>query len=319
MGLDIRPLRAADVPAALELSTQAGWNQLAADWHRLLDIAPDGCVAGWVDDELVATGTLVTYDDIGWIGMILVDEDHRRNGYGTAVFERVRDLAEQRGVTAGLDATDAGREVYRQVDFVDVAPIQRWSGELSPPTGTDGGPARDPASAVETFDESDRDVRDAVCALDERCVGVDRSALLDHLLGEDGTTGLAVGAGEDGSAAGEGGRAAGEGGHATGEGGRATGDDVRGYALVRPGREHDHVGPIVAPSRDDAAALLAAAAEVAGERSVLVDLLDVDGSASLLEAAGLECQRRLTRMASREPEPLLVGDGVVAAAGFELG
>lgn len=288
MSLGVDSLTRADVPDAMALSTQAGWNQVAADWHRLLDLDADGCFAGRIDGDLVATGTLVTFgDEVGWIGMILVDEDHRRQGYGTDVFDRVLELAAERGVTAGLDATDAGREVYRKRDFVDVAPIERWCGPLS----ADGGGADDAGSEAVAVDEVGSDDRDeiaAACALDERAVGVDRSDLIGHLVAEAGTTTLAV------------------------DGGRG------GYAVVRPGREHDHLGPLVADSETAAESLVRAAAAVV-DGSVLVDVLDVAFAESVLAPRGMAPQRHLTRMVAEEPTPLLVGDGVRAAAGFELG
>lgn len=285
MALAVDSLTRADVPDAMGLSRQAGWNQVPADWHRLLDLEPAGCFAGRVDGDLVATGTLVTYDDaVGWIGMVLVDEDHRRQGYGTAMFDRVLGYADERGVAAGLDATDAGREVYRKRDFVDVTPIERWCGELS----AADAPVEPSTSHVGVVSADDGDRVDAVCEFDQRAVGVDRSELVRHLLGEDGTTILTAG------------------------------EEVRGYATVRPGREHDHLGPLVASSRADAEALVAGAADVV-ERSVLVDVLDVEFAESVLEPRGMEPQRRLTRMVADEPEPLLVGEAVRAAAAFELG
>jgi len=284
MTLAVDSLTPADVPDAMGLSAQAGWNQVPADWHRLLDLEPTGCFAGRVDGDLVATGTLVTYDDaVGWIGMILVDEDHRRQGYGTAMFDRVREFADECGVTAGLDATDAGREVYSKRDFVDVTPIERWCGELS----AVDAPSEPSTSHVDELSAGDDDRVDAVCEFDRQAVGVDRSELILHLLGEDGTTFVA-------------------------------GEEVRGYAVLRPGREHDHLGPLVASSRADAEAFVVGAADVA-TGSVLVDVLDVEFAESVLEPLGLEPQRHLTRMAADDPDPLLVGADVRAAAGFELG
>lgn len=284
MELAVDSLTRADVPDAMGLSTMAGWNQVAADWHRLLDLEPAGCFAGRVDGDLVATGTLVTYDDaVGWIGMILVDEDHRRKGYGTALFDRVLESADDRGVAVGLDATDAGREVYSQRDFVDVSPIERWRGELSADVSNSHSEAR-----VDEVSTADGDRVNALCELDRQAVGVDRSELLRHLLTEEGTTTLAIG------------------------------EDVRGYAVVRPGRRREHLGPLVASTRVDAEALVAAAADVV-EGSVLMDVLDVGFAESVLEPLGMSSHRRLTRMAASEPEPLLVGEEVRAAAGFELG
>ena len=285
MDLAVDSLTTADVPDAMGLSTQAGWNQVPADWHRLLDLEPAGCFAGRVDGDLVATGTLVTYDGaVGWIGMILVDEAHRRQGYGTAIFDRVVEHADERNVAAGLDATDAGREVYRKRDFVDVTPIERWCGELSAADPPDGPST----SHVGEVSVEDGDRVDAVCEFDRQSVGVDRGELVRHLFGEDRTTVLAAG------------------------------EEIRGYAVVRPGREHDHLGPLVASSRAGAEALVAGAADVV-TGTVLVDVLDVEFAESVLEPLGMEPQRHLTRMAADEPDPLLVGEDVRVAAGFELG
>ena len=293
--MEIRALTHEDVPAAMALSRGAGWNQVCADWHRLLDLAPEGCFAGWVDGELVATSTLVTYDGaVGWIGMVLVDADHRRQGYGSRMFEHARRLAHERGVLAGLDATDAGRAVYGPAGFVEVCPIERWCGVIESDERAEG-PVRTLAP----------DELSAVRALDRRACGLDRGDLLEHLLSAEAVTGLVLG--EDSRPA-------------TGA------DDLRGYAVVRPGREHAHVGPVVAPTAEDAAVLLEAASEVAGE-SVIVDVLATEWPDSFLEGMGLERQRELTRMVDgeavgdgkREGTDPLVGNWVVAATGFEFG
>lgn len=276
----IRRLDRDDLDAAFALSTQAGWNQLRPDWRRLLDLYPEGCFGGTVDGDLVATTTVATYDGaVSWIGMVLVDEAHRRQGYGSAIFEHA--LAETLDAdvpVVGLDATDFGRPLYRESGFLDAAPIARWCGELdavAPPTGVDElGPGR-------------ADVHD----LDRRVCGVDRSELLDALLAETGTAGFV----------------------------READGTVRGYAILRPGRDHWQLGPVVADRRADAEQLLGAAAAHLGTDTVLVDAVRTDDTDELLSAAGLEVQRTLSRMYRGSEELALWDDAVWAAAGFELG
>ncbi len=41
----LRKLRASDIPAAAQLSAEAGWNQTEEDWRLLIDLAPEGCLA----------------------------------------------------------------------------------------------------------------------------------------------------------------------------------------------------------------------------------------------------------------------------------
>lgn len=278
--MNIRRLDHDDFDAAFELSRQAGWNQLRPDWRRLLDLYPEGCYAGTVDGTLVATTTVAAYDEaVGWIGMVLVDEDHRRQGYGSVIFEHALAETLDRGVTVvGLDATDLGRPLYRRSGFVDAAPIARWCGELeavAPPTGVgDLGPGRD-----------------AVHDLDRRVCGVDRSELLDHLLGEARTGGFV----------------------------READGAVRGYAILRPGREHWQLGPVVADRREDAAHLLGAAADRLGTDTVFVDAVRTDDTDDLLSAAGLDVQRDLARMFHERADLALWDDAMWAVAGFELG
>ena len=59
----LRRLVASDIPAALGLSEQAGWNQTSEDWRTLIDLAPEGCLAIEVGGELAATTTLLCYGD----------------------------------------------------------------------------------------------------------------------------------------------------------------------------------------------------------------------------------------------------------------
>jgi len=279
--LHFDPLTHADRDAALRLSTQAGWNQVAADWKRLLDLCPEGCIAGRLGGRLVATATLASYgQDAHWIGMVLVDEENRGRGYGKSLLAHVIRRGLERGTEAiGLDATDLGRPVYLKQSFVDVAPIDRWGGVLRPTV---------PVSSTEPLD---RGRLDAVTAYDRKAVGLDRTALLRHLAGEEGATGWVA---RDAAA-------------------------VRGYAFLRPGRQHFHLGPVVAEDPERFAELVSAAALHRPGSSVLVDVLRSPSSSGLLTASGLEVRRRLTRMTYGRPQPLLMGDRVRAATAFEWG
>ena len=82
--------------------------------------------------------------------------------------ERGREL----GGTVGLDATDLGRPVYLKQGFVDVAPIDRWSGVLSAIADD-----RDVGLA-------DRSTFDDIARLDHESCGADRSDFLLHLMNE---------------------------------------------------------------------------------------------------------------------------------------
>lgn len=280
--MEIDRLTDADVNDAWRLSTQAGWNQTRADWRRFLDLFAEGCFAGRIDGELVATSALATYDGtVGWIGMVLVEAEHRRQGYGSALFERALEAGHERDLEIiGLDATDAGAAVYETYGFESVVGIDRWAGTPSRPAESDGGGVRE-TSAVEEVE-----------AVDISHAGVDRCVLLGHLLGSRGTTALVRGSDAD--------------------------EGIDGYAILRPGRVRPHIGPLVADRRADAAALLAAVAD-RFDTPVSIDAIRGESTTELLSEFDFEVQRCLRRMTHDDPRPALTNDGVFAAAGFEWG
>lgn len=162
-----RKLNSRDLPAALELSTLAGWNQTAGDWQMLFELAPDGCFGIEIDGRVVSTATLLAYGKtLGWIGMVLTHPEYRHRGLAKALFERVLAQAERLGLqTLKLDATDQGQHLYETYGFKSEQPIERWC--RVPSNTTTPTHERIPAPA---FHELDRKV-----------FGADRSQLLQKL------------------------------------------------------------------------------------------------------------------------------------------
>lgn len=286
MKLQIEELSAEDLTAARRLSTDVGWNQTVADWRRLLDLFSDTCFGGWVGDRLVATSTLATYENrVGWIGMILVDEAHRRQGYGSAIFEAALEAGRRADLEAiGLDATDAGRRVYASYGFERTGGIDRWRGTLNPPASECCVKSDNQKRTVEFGDT------EQIASFDANRCEVNRVPLLRHLLDSEGTIGI-----------------------------RSIRDGkTDGYAVVRPGRTCPHVGPVVADDRDAFERVLSGVApHVSG--SVIVDAFRRDTVTTILEEAGLNVGRRLHRMTHGKTRPALDSEDVMAAAGFEWG
>src|SRR5258708_20963802 len=113
------------VDQALALSAAAGWNQIAADWRLMLrhgwavGLAPPG-------GAVIATAlTLALQPRLAWISMVLVDGAWRRRGIGTRLLQRCLEHLRDDGVVAGLDATEAGRLVYRPLGFEETYLISR--------------------------------------------------------------------------------------------------------------------------------------------------------------------------------------------------
>lgn len=152
----------ADLADLMRLSTAVGWNQVEADWLRLLELEPEGCFGIEDDGRVAASATVITYGrELAWIGMVLTLPDCRGRGFATRLMERCLDYCDGRQVrTVKLDATDLGRPVYEKFGFVEEAAVERWKGTL--------------AGAQRREFEHDYE-------LDRMAFGADRRALVERL------------------------------------------------------------------------------------------------------------------------------------------
>ena len=166
----IRPMAAADIPTAMRLKDAEGWNQTERDWLTVLQIEPQGCLVFERAGDVVGAVTTVTYGDrLAWIGMMLVDAAHRRQGIGTALMEAALEYLDGRGVReVKLDATDMGRPVYERLGFVEECAVERWVGTISEEA------AAEPDAGEELTSGWDR-------ALDAQAFGLDRHRVIATL------------------------------------------------------------------------------------------------------------------------------------------
>ncbi len=273
------PLRAADLAAAEGLVAEAGWNQNAADWRAFLELGQAFAVRDGA--RLAATAATLPYPSgFGWISMVLVAGAYRRRGIATRLLHRCIDALKGAGMVPVLDATPAGREVYRPLGFRDGWTIQRWRRA--------GVSVHEKLSGARPMQENDWP---SVLALDAAAFGCDRSPLLARL--RERSTGFACVSEENGR--------------------------LRGFLLGREGRIATQLGPIVADSEQVAAALAEwAAARVASP--VIVDVLQRHAAfADWLAAHGFEKERPYTRMALGRDALFGDPARTVAIAGPELG
>ena len=164
--MQARPLTEADLPRAVALSTLVGWNQTAADWRAFLEGGAVRALDDGHPDCLAATAAVLPFGrDLAWISMVLVRPDRRREGLATRLMRwAVEHLHGTR--CAALDATPAGREVYRGLGFADAFGFARWRLD---------GPLRAPPVPVRPVLEADWP---SLLARDAEAFGASRGALL---------------------------------------------------------------------------------------------------------------------------------------------
>ena len=166
--VQIRLLFESDIPAAMKLKEAAGWNQTEADWRRLIKLEPNGCFAAIENDRLVGTTTTTTYkEDLAWIGMVLVDPQHRRRGVATRLVETALAYLDGKVAVIKLDATAEGSPVYQKFGFKTESLVERWRGSVK-------------SRSIER-EETAIDLN-ALLALDTRAFGADRSTLIKSLI-----------------------------------------------------------------------------------------------------------------------------------------
>ncbi len=167
----LRKLRTSDVPAALELSIEAGWNQTTEDWQMLLDLAPDNCLAIEVDGELASTATLFCYGHrLAWVGMVLSRITYRGRGFARRLLTETLAIADRMQIeSVKLDATDQGQPLYEKLGFRAEQPVERWA-----------RPA-DTAAPASSISQTAHSSVENWLAGDSSAFGLDRTQLLQAL------------------------------------------------------------------------------------------------------------------------------------------
>lgn len=126
--LGIDRLGIADLPAALALSAEAGWNQTDGDWRLFLDHGRV-FVCRDADGRPQATAATLPYGRFAWISMVLVTAAQRQRGLGTLLLKHCIAELQHAGLVPVLDATPAGERVYLPLGFRPVSGITRWQGQ----------------------------------------------------------------------------------------------------------------------------------------------------------------------------------------------
>jgi GNAT superfamily N-acetyltransferase len=275
----IRLMTVADLALALQLSRQAGWNQIEADWQRFLDLQPDGCfVAEW-HGNVVGTTVTSIFGQVAWVAMVLVEESLRGRGIGKALLNRALEFLDQRQIpTIRLDATPLGRPLYERLGFTEQFQLARYEGRPWP------------IPAAVEVQTAAPDLWAALAALDEAVTRTDRRRTLLRLFAEQPESVRIV----------------------------RTGERIDGFLAARPGRRAVQIGPCIA-SPQAASLLLADAWRRYAGQHVFLDIPVANiGAMQLAKLQWLTVQRHLTRMCRGAPLCERV-EGLWAGSGPEKG
>jgi ribosomal protein S18 acetylase RimI-like enzyme len=106
----------AEVAIAIEWAAAEGWNPGLHDAECFHAADPGGFLVGRLDDEPVATISVVKYGaSFAFLGLYIVKPAYRGHGYGIRIWEA--GLARLAGRKVGLDGVVAQQDNYRKAGF----------------------------------------------------------------------------------------------------------------------------------------------------------------------------------------------------------
>jgi len=258
-------MQLSDVEAGMRLSTAEGWNQTEIDWKFFIESRQNICLVAEADDKVIGTTTAINYSDkIAWIGMVLVDKNYRGRGVSKILLENVLEkLKPCRSIK--LDATPAGREVYKKFGFKDECLITRMTN-----------------SSIKNFSNTNKkyliesiqwnDIKE-ISGLDETIFGANRKLLIEYLIRNFSHKAWSV----------------------------KRDNKLTAFALGRDGNKYHHIGPVIGETIDDAEMLISKTLKEINDQPVVVDVLnDKDELINWLRSLGFTKQREFVRMYKNE-------------------
>ena len=258
----LRPLKAEDLQLALRLSNAEGWNQTAEDWKLMIMDPRNICMAVVKGDRLIATATAVNYNgEVAWIGMVLVDRDHRGQGLSKLLLfnllERLKSLS-----SIKLDATPAGQAVYKKFNFKDEFLIHRLTAKS---INGEGLTLQDGNAIVPMENHQLPEIVD----LDASVFGMKRGPLIKYLWHSSPQTAFVI----------------------------MRNGKVVGFSLGRKGTRFHQVGPVMAFSAQDAMQLILNCIKNLPGQPLVIDILATwHELQQRLETIGFVQQRYFVRM-----------------------
>jgi len=162
--LNVRPMERRHLEYASSLTQAENWHsETLEEFEGFFSHDPTGCMIVEQDGRPVGIGVATTYQDVGFLGQIVIEPAARGQGLGNKMVAALVSYLRARGVRSiCLDATKAGAPLYQRHGFRKAQPSLRYSGRMRGALHPHVRPMR--AQDLAT-----------VCALDRQWWGADRT------------------------------------------------------------------------------------------------------------------------------------------------
>ncbi len=115
---EIRKFSADDIEYALALTDLIGWGYSKKDFRWMMDFEPKGCFIAIKDNERVGITTTITFQNLGWIGNVIVSPKFRRKGIAAKLVNHAIEYLKSREIGfIGLYSYLETSNLYRNLGF----------------------------------------------------------------------------------------------------------------------------------------------------------------------------------------------------------
>ena len=177
----VKTMRTKDYAFATELANTMNWNMAPEDFQFMASLEPNGCFVLFEGSKRVGIATCISYGKVGWFGNLIVQEEYRHRGAGSALVTHAVDYLHDKGVqTIGLYAYPNLTSFYGGLGFKSDEDFSVLRKEHFSSITAKALPAvgRGQLSSIER--------------LDSQCFGGDRKKLLESIVLEKGNASYCV-------------------------------------------------------------------------------------------------------------------------------
>ncbi|MBS7614875.1 GNAT family N-acetyltransferase [Candidatus Bathyarchaeota archaeon] len=160
-----------DFEFAVRLSNTMNWEATEEDFEFMMSLEPNGCFVLYHDSERIGIATTISFEQVGWLGNVIVSERHRGKGGGSLIVRKAIDYLTNKGVkTIGLYSYIDRIPFYTRLGFKFDSKFIVMRGN------TFYEPAECPIKTAS------KDDLPAIECLDRKCFGGSRVRLLERIL-----------------------------------------------------------------------------------------------------------------------------------------
>jgi len=160
-----------DLAFAVNITDTMSWDLIEEDFKFMMKLEPEGCFVLLNGSERVGIATTISYGRIGWLGNLIISENHRKKGAGALMVRHALEYLKKKNVeTVGLYAYIHTIPFYEKIGFQYDSEFTVLEGE---------GRSSPPQTAVTEIRQENLQ---RIIDFDKLCLGASRKKLLEPIL-----------------------------------------------------------------------------------------------------------------------------------------